>query len=152
MHDSFTLKLKVYIKVVYKKPAEKVDISQREGSPTNTQSTESSNASEKAFSRAQTHDERLEKREISEEIMLFNLKQSIRTEVEKFTNLITLPEIRNSKTSTSKFWRKNEDKLPKLFKLVSVLNNIQCSAAYIERLFMFLQETNFFLFKSIKVK
>jgi hypothetical protein len=97
------------------------------------QTTDTSDSSEKAFIRGLTQDEKLERKELFEELELLKLRKSVSAEIERFASEISSDEFKNKKSSFKKFWLKNEKNLPLLYKLALVISNIQCSAAFIER-------------------
>ena len=61
-------------------------------------------------------------------------EQIVKNEVEKLLEILVENNY-NIKVSNSKFWRKHEGLLPKVYKLAIILCNIQSSSAFIERFF-----------------
>ena len=106
-----------------------------EGNPEapSSRNTHSSDSSEKAFLRGLTQDEHIERSEQAEELELVKLKKSVNAEIQNFTIQIKSNEFKSKTWSRKKFWIRNQDALPQLYKLAVVLSNIQCSAAFIER-------------------
>jgi hypothetical protein len=104
-----------------------------------TDSSQKSDSSERAFARGMAQDDEIEKVEKAgrnaNELALCKLKEILGKEVVHFLSLINSEEFQEKKMSTSQFWLKNQKEMPHLFDLALVLNCIICSAATIERFF-----------------